>query len=99
MSNSFDSSADILFEESRPQKFPWVNVALFALTCLTTLLMGTALMAMYTNSFTAPGVFLSEILRAPSLLQIGIPFSYGIMTMLLVPEMVEYLACRYFEID
>src|SRR5215468_1584365 len=99
MSNSFDSSADILFEESRPQKFPWVNVALFALTCLTTLLMGTALMAMYTNSFNDPGVFLSEILRSPSLLLSGIPFSFAIMTILLGHEMGHYLTCRYYGID
>src|SRR5215813_7177094 len=99
MSNSFDSSADILFEESRPQKFPWVNVALFALTCLSTLIMGTALMAMYTNSFNDPGVFLSEILRSPSLLLSGIPFSFAIMTILLGHEMGHYLTCRYYGID
>src|SRR5262245_28911909 len=99
MSNSFDSSADILFEESRPQKFPWVNVALFALTCLSTLIMGTALMAMYTNSFNDPGVFLSEILRSPSLLLSGIPFSFAIMTILLAHEMGHYLTCRYYGID
>src|SRR5215510_2475219 len=99
MSNSVDSSADILFEESRPQKFPWVNVALFGLTCLTTLLMGTALMAMYTNSFNDPGVFLSEILRSASLLLSGIPFSVAIMTILLGDEMGHYLTCRYYGID
>src|SRR5215475_6018055 len=99
MSNSVDSSADILFEESRPQKFPWVNVALLALTCLSTLLMGTALMAMYTNSFNDPGDFLSEILRSPSLLLSGIPFSFAIMTILLGHEMGHYLTCRYYGID
>jgi membrane-associated protease RseP (regulator of RpoE activity) len=99
MSNSFDSSAEILFEESRQQKFPWVNVALFALTCLTTLLMGTALMAMYTNSFNDPGVFLSQILRSPSVLLSGIPFSFAIMTILLGHEMGHYLTCRYYGID
>src|SRR5215475_9420507 len=99
MSNSVDSSADILFEESRPQKFPWVNVALFGLTCLTTLLMGTALMAMYTNSFNDPGVFLSEVLRSPSVLLTGLPFSFSIMAILFGHEMGHYLTCRYYGID
>src|SRR5262245_36847072 len=99
MSNSVDSSADILFEESRPQKFPWVNVALFGLTCLTTVVVGTALMAMYTNSFNDPGMLLSQILRSPSLLLSGIPFSFAIMTILLGHEMGHYLTCRYYGID
>ena len=99
MSNSFDSSTEILFEESRQQKFPWVNVGLFALTCLSTLLVGTALMADYTNSFNGVGVFLSQILRSPSLLLRGIPFSFAIMTILLGHEMGHYLTCRYYGID
>src|SRR5215813_10051937 len=99
MSNSFDSSADILFEESRQQKFPWVNVVLFALTCLSTLVMGAVFMAGYTNSFTDPGLFLSQILQSPSLLLSGIPFSLAIMTILLGHEMGHYLTCRYYGID
>src|SRR5262249_3469591 len=90
---------EILFEESRQQKFPWVNVGLFALTCLSTLLVGTALMADYTNSFNGVGVFLSQILRSPSLLLRGIPFSFAIMTILLGHEMGHYLTCRYYGID
>jgi len=99
MSNSFDSSTDILFEESRQQKFPWVNVVLFALTCLSTLVMGAVFMAGYTNSFTDPGLFLSQILQSPSLLLSGIPFSLAIMTILLGHEMGHYLTCRYYGID
>jgi membrane-associated protease RseP (regulator of RpoE activity) len=99
MSNSFDSSAEILFEESRPQKFPWVNVVLFGLTCLSTLLIGTGLMADYTNSFKNPGLFVSQILRSPVLLASGIPFSFAIMTILLGHEMGHYLTCRYYGID
>ena len=46
MDNSFDSPAEILFEEASGRKFPWVNVALFGLTCLSTLVVGTVLMGL-----------------------------------------------------
>jgi membrane-associated protease RseP (regulator of RpoE activity) len=99
MDNSFNPSADILFEEARPQKFPWVNVALFGLTCLSTLLVGSALMAEYTNSLSDFLPFLGEILRSPSVLLRGLPFSVAIMTILLGHEMGHYLTCRYYGIE
>jgi membrane-associated protease RseP (regulator of RpoE activity) len=99
MDNSFNPPAEILFAEARPQKFPWVNVALFGLTCLSTLLVGTALMAEYTNSLGDFLPFLSEILRSPSVLLNGVPFSFAIMTILLGHEMGHYLTCRYYGID
>ena len=101
MNNSFHSSAEILFEEAPIQKFPWLNVALFALTCLSTLVMGTALMALYTNSTSdlGPGPFLSQIVRSPSMLLDGLPFSLSVMTILLGHEMGHYLTCRYYGID
>jgi membrane-associated protease RseP (regulator of RpoE activity) len=99
MDNSFESSAEILFEEAKDQKFPWINVALFALTCLSTLLMGTALMAMYTNSFDDVLPFLTQILRSPSVLLNGLPFCLAIMVILLGHEMGHYLTCRYYGID
>jgi membrane-associated protease RseP (regulator of RpoE activity) len=99
MDNSFDSPAEILFEEAPEQKFPWLNVALFALTCLSTLIMGTALMAMYTNSLEDLGPFLGQIARSPSILINGLPFSFAIMIILLGHEMGHYLTCRYYGID
>ena len=99
MDNSFNPPAEILFEEARPQKFPWVNVALFGLTCLSTLIVGTALMAEYTNSLNDFLPFLGEILRSPSVLLKGLPFSFAIMTILLGREMGHYLTCRYYGID
>jgi membrane-associated protease RseP (regulator of RpoE activity) len=99
MSNSFDSSAEILFEESRPQKFPWVNVALFAVTCLSTLVVGTVYMADYMNTLQDPGIYLLQILRSPSMLVSGIPFSFALMMILLGHEMGHYLTCRYYGID
>ncbi len=100
MDNSFDSPAEILFrEEARPQRFPWVNVALFGLTCLSTITVGTALMEAYTNSLSDALPFFSEILRSPSVLLKGLPFSLAIMTILLAHEMGHYLTCRYYGIN
>ena len=99
MDNSFDSPAEILFEEASGRKFPWVNVALFALTCLSTLVVGTVLMGMYTNSLGDVIPFLSQIVRSPSILLTGLPFSLAIMTILLGHEMGHYLTCRYYGID
>src|SRR5215510_12761195 len=99
MDNSFDSPAEILFEEASGRKFPWVNVALFALTCLSTLIVGTVLMGLYTNSLSDVLPFLSQIVRSPSILLTGLPFSLAIMTILLGHEMGHYLTCRYYGID
>src|SRR5215510_227685 len=99
MDNSFDSPAEILFEQAPEQKFPWLNVALFALTCLSTLVMGTALMAMYTNSLDDLAPFLGQIARSPWTLVKGLPFSFAIMTILLGHEMGHYLTCRYYGIE
>jgi len=99
MKSSFDSSAEILFEEAPPQKFPWINLALFGLTCLSTLIVGTALMAMYTNSLSDFLPFVRQILRSPSVLLTGLPFSFAIMSILLGHEMGHYLTCRYYGID
>jgi len=99
MDNSFDRSAEIVFEQAPGQKFPWINIALFGLTCISTLLMGTALMAMYTNTLDDLGPFVSQIVRSPSVLLTGLPFSFAIMTILLGHEMGHYLTCRYYGID
>ncbi len=52
MDNTFNPSAEILLEEAPQQKFPWLNVALFVLTCLTTMVTGTFLMTSFNNTFT-----------------------------------------------
>jgi membrane-associated protease RseP (regulator of RpoE activity) len=99
MKSSFDPSAEILFEEAPQQKFPWINLALFGLTCLSTLIVGTALMAMYTNSLSDFLPFVQQILRSPSVLLTGLPFSFAIMSILLGHEMGHYLTCKYYGID
>jgi membrane-associated protease RseP (regulator of RpoE activity) len=99
MNNSIDSPADLVFEDVRRQKFPWLNVALFGLTCLSTAVVGTALMGMYTNSLDDLGPFLGQVVRSPWILMKGLPFSLAIMTILLGHEMGHYLTCRYYGIQ
>jgi membrane-associated protease RseP (regulator of RpoE activity) len=99
MHNPVQESAEILFEEAPQQRFPWVNVALFGLTCLSTMVMGCFLMASFTNTFTDFSAFFREIFRSPSVLANGLPFSLAIMTILLAHEMGHYLTCRYYGID
>jgi membrane-associated protease RseP (regulator of RpoE activity) len=99
MENSIDSPAEILFEEAPEQKFPWLNVVLFALTCLSTLFMGTALMAMYTESVEDFAALIAQIVQSPAMLLNGLPFSFAIMSILLGHEMGHYLTCRYYGIN
>src|SRR5207237_2003641 len=77
------------------QKFPWVNVALFAATCLSTIIVGTILA---TNANDLLPLF-GQIARSPSVLLSGLPFSLAIMTILLGHEMGHYLTCRYYGIE
>jgi membrane-associated protease RseP (regulator of RpoE activity) len=99
MDNSLNPPAEIPFERVREQKFPWVNLVLFALTCLSTAIVGAAMMAMYTNSADDVVPVLQQIARSPGLLLQGVPFSLAIMTILLGHEMGHYLTCRYYGID
>src|SRR5438552_5187234 len=99
MDNSFNPPAEILFEQAPPQKFPWVNVALFGVTCLSTMVTGCLLNASFANSFTDLSGFVKEILKSPTVLVNGLPFSLSIMTILLAHEMGHYLTCRYYGIQ
>ena len=87
MDNSFNPPAEIFFEEAPHQKFPWVNVALFALTCLSTMIVGAFLMAGFTNTRGDLTTIVTEFLRSPWLLLNGLPFSLAIMSILLAHEM------------
>src|SRR5439155_4954885 len=100
MDNTFNPPAEILFEQAPEQKFPWLNIALFILTCVSTSIVGTVLMAGFTNSLGS-GLrdFTREIWRTPSLLITGLPFSLAIMAILLAHEMGHYLTCRYYGIQ
>jgi membrane-associated protease RseP (regulator of RpoE activity) len=99
MDNTFTRSTEV-FADDTPRTFPWVNVILFAVTCLTTTIVGTLLMADFNNTLgdNVTG-FLFSILRSPSMLVNGLPFSIAIMTILMAHEMGHYLTCRYYGID
>jgi membrane-associated protease RseP (regulator of RpoE activity) len=100
MDNTFNPPVEITFAEAPRQKFPWVNIALFCLTCGSTVIVGTFLMAGFTQSMTSGIVaHFSEIWQNPSLLLSGLPFSLAIMTILLAHEMGHYLTCRYYGIS
>ena len=94
MDNSFNPPAEVLFVQAQRQMFPWVNVALFGVTCVSTMIVGTALMEDYTHSWSGVLGFLGEMLRTPAVLFKGLPFSFAIMTILLAHEMGHYLTCR-----
>jgi membrane-associated protease RseP (regulator of RpoE activity) len=99
MDHTFTRPAE-LFVEVSPRPFPWLNVILFVLTCVTTTIVGTILMAEFNGSLTATVTeFLSLIVRSPSMLLSGLPFSIAIMTILMAHEMGHYLTCRYYGID
>jgi membrane-associated protease RseP (regulator of RpoE activity) len=99
MDNTFSPPVE-LFAEDPPRPFPWINVVLFVLTCITTTIVGTALMADFKNTLgESVSGFMSSLVKNPSKLISGLPFSIAIMTILMAHEMGHYLTCRYYKID
>ena len=94
MSSSFDPAVEFAIP-ARPRKFPWINVVLFILTCLSTTLVGAGLMAGF-NGATGPN---EPISQNPWFFLEGLPFSFAVMSILLSHEMGHYLTCRYYGID
>jgi len=77
--------------------FPWVNVALFAATVLTTLLVGTLFMLDFDGVDTAAAP-LGLLLEDPWQLTRGLGFMLALISILLAHEMGHYLTCRYYRI-
>jgi membrane-associated protease RseP (regulator of RpoE activity) len=96
MNSSFDPATGF-FVEARPRRFPWVNVLLFAATCLSTLAVGALLMAQY-QGITSTELY-DRVLQHPLTLLIGWPFSLTVMSIMFAHEMGHYLTCRYYGID
>ncbi len=74
---------------------------LFALTVLSTLAVGTEFALAYASNrapFANGFFFYWEIAREPSLLLLGIPFSFTLLGILLAHELGHYYACRYYGI-
>src|SRR2546425_9994464 len=99
MDHTFTRPAEFLVEDT-PRPFPWLNIILFMLTCMTTTIVGTVLMASFDGAVPESIIgFLTSILHSPSMLISGLPFSVAIMTILMAHEMGHYLTCRYYGID
>ena len=98
MDNSLSPTVEFLYEEA-PRRFPWVNVGLFLLTCLSTLIVGTFLMASFNNTAAAESGLLGEIWQNPAILLSGLPFSISVMGILFAHEMGHYLTCRAYGIS
>src|SRR5678815_821557 len=96
MSSSFDSAVEFAIP-APPRRFPWLNVVLFGLTCLSTLLVGVFLMADFNGTISQTTI--ERLWQEPSILLSGLPFSLAIMGILFCHEMGHYLACRYYDVD
>jgi membrane-associated protease RseP (regulator of RpoE activity) len=96
MNSSFDPATGF-FVEVRPRSFPWVNVILFLVTCLSTLLVGAALMMNF-NGVSFDNVA-GTLWEQPLSILAGAPFCIAIMSILFAHEMGHYLTCRYYGID
>jgi membrane-associated protease RseP (regulator of RpoE activity) len=93
MSSSFDPATGY-FIDVRPRRFPWLNVVLFLLTCLSTLIVGTLWMV----SFNRTPFEFWDLLNPAQWIH-GLPFAIGIMSILFSHEMGHYLTCRYYGVD
>jgi membrane-associated protease RseP (regulator of RpoE activity) len=93
MNSSFDPATGY-FIEVRPRPFPWLNVILFLLTCLSTLIVGTLWML----SFKRIPFEFWDLLNPAQWIH-GLSFSIGIMSILFSHEMGHYLTCRYYGVD
>ena len=88
----------------RPQRL-WLALLLFFLTLLSTLAIGAEFAQSYAlnrepfsgdyNPISAMWVALQH----PSVLLLGIPFSFTLLAILLAHEMGHYFACQYYGID
>lgn len=78
-----------------------IAVALFVLTVVSTLAVGAQYAVGYQNNNVQPALFLEPYLAIatePSLLLLGVPFSFTLLGILLAHELGHYFACRYYGI-
>jgi membrane-associated protease RseP (regulator of RpoE activity) len=88
----------------RSQSRLWLHVLLFAITLLTTTVMGARMQYNFDHSLPFFDVDrdLAVILdswKHPAALLAGLPFSLTLLTILMAHEMGHYLACVYYRID
>jgi Zn-dependent protease len=83
----------------------WPALLLFFLTVISTLAVGSEFTRSYAQNippFTrSDDLFLTIIypLKHPSLLVLGIPFSFTVMGILLAHELGHYFACKFYRMD
>lgn len=90
----------------RPRR-TWVYVLFFLLTVFTTLVVGARMEFNFQHNLTPLALSddtlsffpLPWILKSPSHLLLGIPFSATLMFILFSHEMGHYLYCRYYGVD
>jgi membrane-associated protease RseP (regulator of RpoE activity) len=88
----------------KPPRRLWLHILLFLLTGFTTTALGSRLARNF--QLDQPpfdlerdlGVFF-EVLREPSLLLAGLPYSVTLLAILLAHELGHYLACLYYRVD
>jgi membrane-associated protease RseP (regulator of RpoE activity) len=100
------SPADAWNRVSRRER--WFNslpfhLFLFLLTTLTTLIVGAHIELNYAHDLPVfdwdfSGAFLMDVLRHPSVLVLGIPFSFTLLGILLTHELGHYFTCRHYGI-
>lgn len=97
---SYDYLNPVPLVVPRPQKKYGLNILLFFLTILSTLIMGALMSA--SNASTKeldPLLFLKGLALHPEGLLAGVSYSFAILLILLCHEMGHYLACCYYGID
>jgi len=99
-----DGSGEIsTFEEERTHERYWLYTLLFALTLLTTTLVGAAMQIDFNRNlpFDIEHSFDMYLWawRHPSLLLQGLPFSLTLLTILMAHELGHYLAALYYRVD
>jgi membrane-associated protease RseP (regulator of RpoE activity) len=82
----------------------WLHILLFALTLLTTTVMGARMQYNFDHSLPFFDVerdlaVILESWRHPAALLSGLPFSLTLLTILMAHEMGHYLTCVYYGID
>jgi membrane-associated protease RseP (regulator of RpoE activity) len=93
MNSRFDPATGFLID-ARPRTFPWLNVVLFLVTCLSTLIAGAFFAALFNHEASQ----FSDLLSMSWLLR-GLPFALAVMSILFCHEMGHYLTCRHYGVD
>lgn len=86
-----------------PARWPWLNLLLFVITCISAFYVGLTWSVSYIysdqllqNPQFAPGL---EVFTAPRVISLALIYAAVLIGILLGHEMGHYLACRHYRID